>query len=87
MRYLIVLLLAGCASTSEVVPYGSGVYLVTAKSNSGTASRWELQAMAAKDANAYCAKQGKTMQVKEDTAIGNVWTGTSSRLLFTCADK
>lgn len=87
MRYLIVLLLAGCASTSEVVPYGSGVYLITAKSGSGTATRWELQTMAAKDANAYCAKQGKTMQVKEDTAIGNVWTGTSSRLLFTCADN
>jgi putative hemolysin len=87
MRNLIVLLLAGCASTSEVVPYGSGVYLITAKSNSGTASRWELQAMAAKEANAYCGKQGKTMQVKEDTAIGNVWTGTASRLLFTCADK
>ena len=87
MRYLIVLLLTGCASTSEVVPYGSGVYLITAKSNSGTATRWELQAMAAKEANAYCAKQGKAMQVKEDTAIGNVWTGTASRLLFTCADK
>lgn len=87
MRYLIVLLLTGCASTSEVVPYGSGVYLITAKSNSGTATRWELQTMAAKEANAYCGKQGKAMQVKEDTAIGNVWTGTASRLLFTCADK
>ena len=87
MRNLIVLLLAGCASTSEVIPYGSGVYLITAKSNSGAASRWELQTMAAKEANAYCAKQGKTMQVKEDTAIGNVWTGTASRLLFTCAEN
>jgi hypothetical protein len=51
MRYLIIVLLAGCASTSEVVPYGAGV------------------------------------QVKEDTAVGNAWTGTSSRLLFSCADK
>ena len=87
MRSLIILLLAGCASTSEVVPYGSGVYLITAKSGSGTATRGELQTMAAKEANAYCAKQGKTMQVKQDTAIGNVWTGPSSRLLFTCSDN
>jgi len=43
--------------------------------------------MAAKEANAYCGKQGKSMQVKEDTAVGNVWTGTSSRLLFSCVDK
>ena len=87
MRYLIILLLAGCASTSEVVPYGAGMYLITARSGSGTATRGELQVMAAKEANAYCAKQGKSMQVKEDAAIGNVWTGTSSRLLFSCADK
>ena len=83
MRYLAVLLLAGCASTTEVVPYGGGLYLITANDSSGITSSGELQTQAAKEANAYCAKQGKTMRVSQSSTSYNPAGGTAT-LVFSC---
>lgn len=83
MRYLAVLLLAGCASTTEVVPYGGGLYLITANDSSGVTNFGELQTLAAKEANAYCAKQGKTMRASQHSASHNP-AGTTATLVFSC---
>ena len=82
MRYLVVLVLAGCASPSDVVPYGNGLYMVTASDRGGATSEGDPQAMAAKEASAYCAKQGKTMQPQQQSKMG-----TTAALSFTCSDK
>lgn len=83
MRYLLVLLLAGCA-THPVHPYGDGSYIVTASDVSILGSRGKSEARVLRAANEHCAKMGLRMQPKESGATGNVWTGTSGRLVFTC---
>ena len=62
MRWLylgFLLLVAACASTSKVVPYGKDTYMVTADDGGGTTNIPRLQVMVAEEANAYCAKMGK----------------------------
>ena len=82
-----ILLLASCASTSKVVPYGKDTYMVTADDGGGSTNIARLQVMVAEAANGHCAQLGKAMEVKNMTARGNVWIGRSATLLFTCADK
>ena len=83
MRYLLVVLLAGCASTSAVTPYGAD-FLVTATDGGGATRRNELEVMAVSAANGHCAKLGKKMAVKSSTTSGNRWTGSGARLVFAC---
>ena len=83
MRYLIVLLLAGCASVTDVASYGDA-YIVGAGDPGGGVSQTTLQVMAAEEANKFCARQGKKMQVKNSTVSGNRWVGTDASLVFTC---
>jgi hypothetical protein len=83
MRYLAVLVLAGCASTTEVVPYGGGMYLITANDDFGATNFGELHTKAAKAANAYCAQQGKTMRASQTSANRNP-AGTTTTLIFSC---
>jgi len=84
MRYWMVLLLAGCASTTEVVPYGSGLYLITANDITSSTTVGDLQTQAAKEANAYCLKQGKTMQAEKHSTSGNRSVGMTATLVFSC---
>src|SRR5438105_644340 len=83
MRYLAVLVLAGCASTTEVVPYGGGMYLITANDGSGVTNFGQLHTQAAKEANAYCDKQGKTMRASQTSANRNP-AGSTATLIFSC---
>ena len=87
MRYLIVLSLAGCASTSAIVPFSEGIYRITARDDYGFAAREELQGMAAKEATAYCIKQGQVMQAQLGSARGDAWEGTIASLYFKCVEK
>ena len=87
MRYALLLLIAGCASTSRVVPYGKDTFMVTADDGGGTTNIPRLQVMVAEQANAHCATLGKTMEVKNASARGNVWTGRSATLIFSCTEK
>lgn len=86
MRYLFALLfLAGCA-THPVSPYGEGTYIVTSSDASGFGTRGKAEARTLRAANDYCANMGKVMRVRESTPSGNIWTGTSGRLIFSCED-
>ena len=86
MRYLAVLLLAGCASTTEVVSYGGGLYLISANDSSGITNFGELQTQAAKEANVYCAKQGKTMRASQHSTSRNS-AGATATLVFSCSEN
>lgn len=83
MRYLFVLLLAGCA-THPVQPYGPDTWIVTSSDATILGTRGKAEARVLRAANEFCAKQGLKMQPKDSSASGNVWTGTSGRLVFTC---
>jgi hypothetical protein len=69
------------------VPYGKDTFMVTADDGGGSTSIPRLQVMVAEEANAHCAKLGKTMEVKSATARGNAWIGRNATLIFGCVDK
>jgi hypothetical protein len=71
----VVVLLSSCATTSPVVPIGSGRYEVTGHSATafGTAGGQKIKLIAI--ANDYCSKQGKQANVEgeqgEDGHVGS----------------
>ena len=54
------LAITGCATTSDIVPVGNGVYEVAGSSATGMSSGGAQKIRLIKVANGYCAKQGKS---------------------------
>lgn len=83
MRWLLILLLAGC-SRHPVMPYGPDTYIVNSSGSTIVSTRGKAETSALRSANAHCSKIGKVMQVADLQSSGNAWTGTSGRLVFKC---
>jgi hypothetical protein len=80
-------LLAGCVSTSEVVPIGDGRYMITGRASGGLNAGKETTE-ATKAANAYCAKQSKQMVLQDLDKTGNAAVfGENINLTFRCESK
>jgi hypothetical protein len=80
-------LLAGCVSTSEVVPIGDGRYMITGRASGGVNAGKETTE-ATKEANAYCAKQSKQMVLQDLDKTGNAAVfGENVNLTFRCEPK
>lgn len=62
MRYLIVLLLAGCATQSSGVISMSDRMVIRGKNTTIGATSGDVMADLYKQANAHCAKQGQAVQ-------------------------
>lgn len=66
-RFLFVLLLlpvlAGCAINSGVVPMGKDSFMVSRQAATGFIGLSDLKAEAIREANQYCVKKGKFLQV------------------------
>jgi hypothetical protein len=77
--------LAGCSLTSDPVPYGKDAYIITSGDNWARYSPDELKAHAAKDAGAYCARQGKKLVVRDAHASANAQAATSGSVIFSCS--
>ncbi|MES2017000.1 MAG: hypothetical protein V4484_10940 [Pseudomonadota bacterium] len=60
-------LIAGCASTTGVVPMGKDTYMIAREDNSPAASLGAIKAATFKEAGAFCGGQGKTMQVTKES--------------------
>lgn len=83
----VVLVLAGCQSVSNVVPAGSGTYMVGSEVRGGFSSWAEVRALTLNRANEYCANQGKEMeQVDSKTRGARGWTPQEAELTFRCID-
>ena len=76
-------LLAGCTTTSQIVPVGKDSYIVSS-SSPGTMHKASVAVRAAEAANAYCEKLGKHMVIRQtaDNHLGI--TGNETNLLFGC---
>jgi putative hemolysin len=75
---------AGCVSASDVQPIGNGRYMITGRASGGLNAGKETT-QATKDANAYCAKQGKQMVLQNLDKTGNAAVfGENVNLTFTC---
>ena len=78
-------ILAGCASTTGVVSAGKDQYMIAREDNSPTASLGTIKAQAFKEAGAFCAGQGKSMQiVKENDVPRSFGQFPQTTLQFTC---
>jgi hypothetical protein len=55
--------LAGCAATSNQVPIGPNTYLATKQAATGFSGLGNLKAEALAEANAFCGRSGKSMEV------------------------
>jgi hypothetical protein len=75
---------SGCVSTSEIVPAGKEGYMISGAANGGAVSGQSIIA-ATMQANEYCAKQGKVMQIRNTNNGGSAgWGGEHSNLIFSC---
>jgi len=84
LMLLVILPLSGCVTASEVLPIGNGRYQINARASGGLNAGKETT-RATKDANAYCAKQGKQMVLQNTDKIGNAAVfGENVTLTFTC---
>lgn len=83
--FILAVSIAGCATTSPIVPYGKDSYLINAEDVWGGNSSGSLQVRAAQEANKFCASQGKVMRVRNTSGEGTAgWTTTSANLVFSC---
>lgn len=64
-----VYLLAGCASTTGVIQAGKDTFMISREDNGPASSLGSVKAAVYKDANAYCAGQGKTMEIVRETDV------------------
>jgi hypothetical protein len=86
--FSIVGLISGCATTSDIVPYGKDTYMLSAGDIWGGYSSGTLQVKAAQRANEYCQSMGKVFVVRNTGTAGvQGWTSTSSTLVFSCVDE
>ena len=87
MKLLIIasaVIVVGCVSASEVQPIGNGRYMVTGRASGGLNAGKETT-QATKEANAYCARQGKQMVLQNLDKTGNAAVfGENVSLTFTC---
>jgi hypothetical protein len=67
---VMVTVIAGCVTASEVQPIGNGRYMITGRASGGLNAGKETT-QATKDANAYCAKLGKQMVLQNLDRAGN----------------
>ncbi|MDM5181830.1 hypothetical protein PO883_32135 [Massilia sp. DJPM01] len=77
--------LIGCASTTGVVPTGKDAYMIVREDNSPAASLGTIKAATFKEAGAFCAGQGKAMQItKESDTPRSLGQFPQTTLHFTC---
>lgn len=87
MRYLSVLLLAGCASTG-VVSTGTDTYMIGGKAKGLGASGHDASADLYREANAYCGKQGRKFeQISVQSRDGGFARFPNAKLEFRCVPK
>jgi len=79
-----VALVAGCVSTSEVVPMGKDSYMINGQARGGAVTGHSI-IEATKAANAFCAQKGLLMMPRTANTEGSAtWTAETSTLVFSC---
>ena len=86
---LVIALLTGCAGITDVVSTGADTYMIASHSTMGWSSGPAQKAQAFTQANDYCQKMGKTMQIISARDSGNGGFGfiSSGEVTFKCVVK
>jgi hypothetical protein len=78
------LLIAGCVTTSDVVPIGNNQFMLTGHANGGLNAGKGTSA-ALEKAAAYCTSQHKSLKLVNTDAHGVAAVGgESTNVIFTC---
>lgn len=86
--YIPLLILCGCATTTDVMPIGKESYLVGSNVHGGFMSDAEVTGLSVKRANDFCNSQGKQMELVNSSNSGTQgWTPQQSQIMFHCAPK
>lgn len=79
------LILAGCASTTGVVPMGNNAYMVAREDNSPGASIGAVKVAALQEAGAYCATKSQGFEVVSSNDVPRSFGQfPQSQLQFRC---
>ena len=85
-----VALLAGCATTSGVTPLGKDTYLISRNGAGFWSSTAQIKAEALKDADTFCAGNGKNLQVvrtDQHEASGRPGDFPGAEVQFMCLNR
>jgi hypothetical protein len=63
LTFIALTLLAGCASTTGVIPAGKDQYMISREDNGPASSLGAIKAQVFQEAAAFCAGEGKTMEI------------------------
>lgn len=78
-------LVAGCATTTGIIAAGKDQYMISREDNGPAASLGAIKAKAFQEASAFCAGQGKAMQiVKENDVPRSFGQFPQTSVQFTC---
>jgi hypothetical protein len=83
------LLLTACSTISEVVPAGSGKYMLSGTDSAIGASGSQIKTDLYKKASDYCKEQGKTFEPVDASSVDyRAFHGTANaELVFSCVPK
>ena len=83
------LLISGCAGVTDVVPTGKDTYMVASHGTMGWSSGGAQKAQAFTQANEFCQKMGKVVEVISTSDSGNGGFGkiSSGQIDFKCVGK
>jgi uncharacterized protein YcfL len=86
---LCLMLLAGCASVSDIVPAGQDTYRISGSNLAIGASGTQIKTDLYKKASDYCAAQGKVFEPVDSSSVDyRVFRGTANaELTFRCLPK
>lgn len=77
--------LAGCTSTTGVISAGKDQYMIAREDNGPAASLGTIKAQVFQEAGAFCAGQGKTMQIiRENDVPRSFGQFPQTSVQFTC---
>ena len=65
-----IVLLAGCASNSGVIPIGKDTFMVSRQAATGFSGSGTLKAEAFQEASQYCTNLGKSLKIAIDKPEG-----------------
>jgi len=84
---LFLVILSGCATTSGVVPMGSDTYMISRSEKAFDATGSRVKADALKEANAYCASNGKNIEIVNANSKDMVpfKSDAQAEVVFKCA--
>lgn len=81
-----VCVLAGCASSTGIVPTGKDTFTISREDNGPSASLGAIKAATFKEAGAHCAAQGKAVKIiSESDTPRSFGQFPQTTLHFTCA--